>query len=113
MTNLTSIRVNNLGRFLPVAFAAAALALFGARAHAADSDQVDPVQLDAITVSVPPAKIVDRPEWPVFPPVVGDRLGESRPEAGDLFELHPVRPVQVVAGGDELGWARSYRRCPG
>jgi hypothetical protein len=60
MTYLTSIRVNNLGRILPVAFAAGALALFGARAHAADPDQLDPVQLDAITVSVPPAKIVDR-----------------------------------------------------
>jgi UrcA family protein len=60
MTHLTSIRVNILGRILPVAFAAAAIALVGARAHAADSDQLDPVQLDPITISAPAAKIVDR-----------------------------------------------------
>jgi UrcA family protein len=55
MTYLTSIRVNILSRILPVAFAAAAIALVSARAHAAD-----PVQLDPITVSAPTAKIVDR-----------------------------------------------------
>jgi hypothetical protein len=60
MTNLTSIRVNFLGRILPVAFAAGAIALVSARAHAADSDQFDPVQLDPITVSAPAVKIVDR-----------------------------------------------------
>jgi hypothetical protein len=59
MTYLTSIRVNILGRFLPVAFAAGAIALVS-RAHAADPDQIDPVQLDTITVSAPAAKIVDR-----------------------------------------------------
>ena len=61
MTYLTSIRVNILGRILPVAFAVGAIALVSARAHAADPDQFDPVQLDPITVSAPVvAKIVDR-----------------------------------------------------
>ena len=60
MTYLTSIRVNILGRILPVAFAVGAIALVSARAHAADSDQLDPVQLDPITVSAPAVKIVDR-----------------------------------------------------
>jgi len=60
MTHLTSIRVNILGRILPVAFAVGAIALVSARAHAADSDQLDPVQLDPITVSAPAVKIVDR-----------------------------------------------------
>jgi UrcA family protein len=60
MTNLTSIRVNILGRILPVAFAVGAIALVSARAHAADSDQLDPVQLDPITVSAPAGKVVDR-----------------------------------------------------
>jgi hypothetical protein len=60
MTYLTSIRVNILGRILPVAFAVGAIALASARAHAADPDQLDPVQLDPITVSAPAAKIVDR-----------------------------------------------------
>jgi hypothetical protein len=61
MTYLTSTRVNILGRTLPVAFAVAAIALVSARAHAAEPDQFDPVQLDPITVSAPAtAKIVDR-----------------------------------------------------
>ena len=60
MTYLTSIRVNTLGRILPVAFAAAAIALVSGRALAADSDQLNPVQLDPITVSAPATKIVDR-----------------------------------------------------
>jgi hypothetical protein len=60
MTYLTSIRVNILARILPVAFAAGTIALMSARAHAADSDQLDPVRLDPITVSAPAAKIVDR-----------------------------------------------------
>ena len=60
MTYLTSIRMNILGRILPVAFAVGAIALVSARAHAADLDQIDPVQLDPITVSAPAAKIVDR-----------------------------------------------------
>jgi UrcA family protein len=60
MTYLTSIRVNVLGRFLPVAFAVGAIALVSARAHAADADQLDPVQLDSITVSAPVPKIVER-----------------------------------------------------
>ena len=60
MTYLTSIRVNTLGRILPVAFAVGAIALVSARAHAADSDRLDPVQLDPITVSASAAKIVDR-----------------------------------------------------
>ena len=60
MTYLTSIRMNILGRMLPVAFAVGAIALVSARAHAADLDQIDPVQLDPITVSAPAAKIVDR-----------------------------------------------------
>jgi hypothetical protein len=60
MSYLTSIRVNTLGRILPVAFAVGAIALVSARAHAADSDQLDPVQLDPITVSAPAAKNVDR-----------------------------------------------------
>jgi UrcA family protein len=60
MTYLTSTRVNILGRVLPVAFAVGAIALVSARAHAADSDQLDPVQLDPITVSAPAVKIVDR-----------------------------------------------------
>jgi len=55
MTYLTSIRVNILGRILPVAFAVGAIALVSARAHAADPDQLDP-----ITVSAPAVKIVDR-----------------------------------------------------
>src|SRR5882757_6187218 len=59
MTYLTPIRVNILGRILPVAFAVAAIALVSARAHAADPDQLDPVQLDPITVSAPAVKIVD------------------------------------------------------
>ena len=56
MTYLTSIRAN----ILPVAFAVGAIALVSARAHASDSDQFDPVQLDPITVSAPAVKIVDR-----------------------------------------------------
>lgn len=60
MAYLTSIRVNTLGRILPVAFAVGAIALVSARAHAADSDQLNPVQLDPITVSAPAVKIVDR-----------------------------------------------------
>ena len=60
MTYLTSIRANTLGRILPVAFAAGAIALVSARAHAADPDQFDPVQLDPITVSAPDVKIVNR-----------------------------------------------------
>jgi UrcA family protein len=60
MTNLTSTRVNILGRFLPVAFAAGAIALVSARAHAAEPDQLNPVQLDPITVSAPAVKVVDR-----------------------------------------------------
>lgn len=59
MTYLTSIRVNVLGRFLPVAFAVGAIALVSARAHAADADHLDPVQLDSITVSAPVPKIVE------------------------------------------------------
>ena len=60
MTYLTSIRVNILGRIVPVAFAIGAIALVSARAHAADTDPLDPVQLDPITVSAPAAKIVGR-----------------------------------------------------
>ena len=60
MTYLTSIRVNTLTRILPVAFAVGAIALVSARAHAAESDQLDPVRLDPITVSAPAVKIVDR-----------------------------------------------------
>ena len=60
MTNLTSIRANILGRILPVAFAAGAIALVSARAHAAEPDQLNPVQLDAITVSAPAVKVVGR-----------------------------------------------------
>jgi hypothetical protein len=56
MTYLTSTRVNILGRILPVAFAAGAIALVSARAHAADS--LDPVQLDPIIVSAPAVKVV-------------------------------------------------------
>jgi hypothetical protein len=59
MTYLTATRVNILGRILPVAFAVGAIALISARAHAAEPDQLDPVQLDQITVSVPATKIVD------------------------------------------------------
>jgi hypothetical protein len=58
MTYLTSTRVNILGRILPVAFAAGAIALISARAHAADS--LNPVQLDPITVSAPAVKVVGR-----------------------------------------------------
>jgi hypothetical protein len=68
MTYLTSIRVNPLRRILPVAFAAAAIALVSARAHAADSDQLDPVQLDPITISAPAATIVDR-DTETFAPI--------------------------------------------
>jgi UrcA family protein len=57
MTYLNSVRENVLGRILPVAFAVGAIALLSARAHAAD--QLDPVQLDPITVSAPVPKIVD------------------------------------------------------
>ena len=60
MTSLTSIRMNPLGRSLTVAFAVGALAFLSVRAHAADSDQLDPVQLDPITVSAPALKTVDR-----------------------------------------------------
>jgi UrcA family protein len=60
MTYLTSIRPNILGRILPVAFAAGAIALLSARAHAADSDPLNPVQLDQITVSAPAVKVVGR-----------------------------------------------------
>jgi hypothetical protein len=60
MTYLTSIRVNTLSRILPVAFAVGAIALVSARAHAADTDQLNPVQLDPISVSAPAVKIVDR-----------------------------------------------------
>jgi len=59
MTYLNSIRMNTLGRILPVAFAVGAIALISARAHAADPNQLDPVQLDTITVSAPAVKIVD------------------------------------------------------
>ncbi|MGD0493422.1 MAG: hypothetical protein ABSC32_17940 [Steroidobacteraceae bacterium] len=52
--------MNILGRILPIAFAAGAIALGGARAYAADSDPLNPVQLDAITVSAPTAKDVER-----------------------------------------------------
>jgi hypothetical protein len=58
MTYLTSIRPGTLGRILPVAFAVGAIAFMSARAHAAD--QLDPVQLDPITVAAQSAKIVDR-----------------------------------------------------
>jgi UrcA family protein len=60
MTYLTSTRVNVLRRSLPVAFAVGAIALLSARANAADTDQLDPVQLDPITVSAPAPKIIDR-----------------------------------------------------
>ena len=60
MNYSTSIRVNILDRILPVAFVAGAIALVSARAHAADPDQLNPVQLDPITVSAPTAKTVDR-----------------------------------------------------
>ena len=60
MTYLTSIRANVLRRILPVAFAAGAIALVSARAHAADPNWLDPVQLDAITVTAPADKIVGR-----------------------------------------------------
>jgi UrcA family protein len=60
MSSLTSIRVNILGRILPVALAAGAIALVSARAHAADTEQLNPVQLDPITVLAPAAKVVDR-----------------------------------------------------
>ena len=59
MTYLTSIRANILGRILSAAFAAGAMVLVSARAHA-DPDQLDPVQLDAITVFAPAAQIVGR-----------------------------------------------------
>ena len=57
MTYLTSIRANILSRMLPVALAAGVIALISGRAHAAD---LDPVQLDPITVTAPAVKIVDR-----------------------------------------------------
>jgi UrcA family protein len=64
MTYSTSIRAKIRGRILPVAFAAGAIVLVGARAHAdpaqLDPAQLDPVQLDPITVLAPAAKIVDR-----------------------------------------------------
>jgi hypothetical protein len=60
MTYLTSIHANILGRILPVAFAAGAIALASAHAYAADPDQLDPVQLDSITVSTPATKAVSR-----------------------------------------------------
>jgi UrcA family protein len=59
MTYLTSIRVNIQRRILPVAFAAAAITLVSVRAHAADADRFNPVQLDPITISAP-ATIVER-----------------------------------------------------
>jgi UrcA family protein len=59
MTNLTSTRVNILGRILPVAFAAGAIALVSGRAHAADPNWLNPVQLDPITVSAPAVKTID------------------------------------------------------
>ena len=58
MTFSTSIRVNVLSRIVPAAFAAAAIALVSGRALAADSEQLDPIQLDPVTVSIPAAKIV-------------------------------------------------------
>jgi UrcA family protein len=60
MTYLTSIRMNPLGRSLPVALAVGALVLMCARVHAADNDSLDPVQLYPITVSVPAEDIVGR-----------------------------------------------------
>jgi UrcA family protein len=60
MTHFTSTRVNILGRILPVAFAAAAIALASGRVLAADSDPLNPVQLDPITVTAPVAQVVDR-----------------------------------------------------
>ena len=60
MTNLTSIRANILGRILNVAFAAGAIALVSGRAHAADPNWLNPVQLDPITVSAPAVKTIDR-----------------------------------------------------
>lgn len=60
MTYFTSTRVNILGRILPVAFAAAAIALVSGRALAADSDPLGPGQLDPITITAPAAKVVDR-----------------------------------------------------
>jgi UrcA family protein len=55
MTYSTSVR-----RGLPLAFAVGAFALMGARARAANTDSLDPVQLDPITVSAPAVKIVGR-----------------------------------------------------
>jgi UrcA family protein len=60
MSYLTSIQMNPLSRSLPVALAVGALALMSARAHAADPDSLNPVQLDPITVSAPAENIVGR-----------------------------------------------------
>jgi UrcA family protein len=60
MSNLTSIRENILGRILPVAFAAGAIALVSARAHAAETNGLNPIQLDPITVSAPTVKVIGR-----------------------------------------------------
>jgi UrcA family protein len=62
MSYLTSIQVNPLSRSLPMALAVGALALMSARAHAADPDSLNPVQLDPITVSAPAENIVGRGE---------------------------------------------------
>jgi UrcA family protein len=60
MTNVTSTRLNALCRSLPVALAVGGLAFASARAYAANTDSLNPVQLDPITVIAPAVKIVGR-----------------------------------------------------
>jgi UrcA family protein len=60
MTHLTSIRVNTLCRGLALACAAGGLAFASVGARAADSDPLDPVQLDPIIVIAPTVQVVGR-----------------------------------------------------
>jgi UrcA family protein len=60
MAYFTSIRLNTLSRRLTLACAAGALAFASVGAGAADSDSLDPVQLDPIIVIAPTVKVVGR-----------------------------------------------------
>lgn len=59
MSSLIFSRTNALRHSVPLALVFGSLASASARVHAADSDSLDPVQLDEITVSAPAVKVVE------------------------------------------------------
>jgi UrcA family protein len=69
MTHCNSVRINTRPGRLILAAMAAGLTLAGVGASAADSDPLDPVQLNPITVIAPTVKVVGRDASTGAPPI--------------------------------------------